>query len=138
VNRSIAKLEGAIIYLAASRVNTDVFRLSVIGTHTAECSQAKPAVSFDFTNHPAERICMCLEQKSLAASAEVGNNAALFRHARRKSECLKFIPHPFCGFFRKARGAVYPYQFYRFFRGKIRIFSFKLHFVPPMYWISAI
>ena len=138
MNRSIAKLKSALIDLAASRVNTHILRFAVIRAHAAERSQAKPAVSFDFADHAAERIRMRFKKKSLAVPAEVGNDAAFFRHVRRKSERLKFILYPFCGFFRKARWAVYAYQFYRFFRGKIRIFSFKLHFVPPLYLISPI
>ena len=93
MDRGIAELTGAFINLSGTGDNTAVFRLRIVGIHTAKRGKRQTAVCFNFTNHGAKGIYMGFQKNGIfgVPAPKVYQNAAFNGFLRLVSQSLVFL-----------------------------------------------
>ena len=135
VDGGVAQLTGAVVDLAGTGVNADVFRFGVVRLHAAHRRQAETAVALDLGDHRAQSVAVGFQEQAVVNifAAKIGQNAALGGDLRREAQGFKGRLHPFGRPAGKAGGRVDGQQRGGLLPGVVRIIFVNHSFLLAEY-----
>ena len=110
VNRGVAQLAGTLQYLPLPGVDSDVFRLGIVGVHAPQRGEAQATGAFHLRHHGPQGIGMGFQQQGVIhiLAPQVNEHTALGGQPCFKTQALESLQNPGCRPVCKAGGAVYP------------------------------